>query len=236
MGTDTLVPSVVPGVMPSTACAPDWAAAVLLLQATEACSQDEGPEPGARWQVRGSGAPSAAPVAQLVSPASLGSAVRTDPGTMGSRWSRLRAWAVLGQQDKHHLGGTCLSHQGLLSAGRDNLSPRLVMFWAEQPPSCIPGRSSDTGVRGCSANLPWAGFPARCGQGCGVLCCNSTGTSSLGAELPLPVEGELWEWAAFRDSGEAGKAVHLSILCRVSWCGHESTCSAVLGTDLMGIV
>lgn len=61
------------GVVPRVAHAPDQAAAVLLPQAVEACSEDEGPEPEARQQVRGRGAPSAEPLgrAGLSGPAGL---------------------------------------------------------------------------------------------------------------------------------------------------------------------
>ena len=107
-----VVPSVVPSMVPSAARAPDWAATVLLPQAVEARSQDEGPEPEARQQVRGQGAPSAEPLAELGCPAPPVSAVGMDPGTNGSGRSRPRAWAVLGRQGKPRPGGTCLCMPG----------------------------------------------------------------------------------------------------------------------------
>lgn len=86
------------GAVPSTVRTPHRTARVLLLQAVEARSQDEGTEPKAGQQVRGWGAPSAEPWAAPGCPVPPVSAVRVDPGMSGSGQRRLRACGVLGRK------------------------------------------------------------------------------------------------------------------------------------------
>lgn len=190
-------PSLVPGMVPGAARAPDRAAAVLLPQAIEARSQDEGPEPEAGQQVRGWDAPSAEPSAELGCPALPVSAVGTDPGANGSRRSRPQARAVLGGQEEPHAGGTCPCMPGSPIPHERRSFSRPAVPQAEQPPSRTPGSSPGAGVGVCSTDLQWAGSP----------CCTPPGTGRLrsGAVSPSGWGGRAVEMGCFLQKAEVGK-------------------------------
>lgn len=133
------------GMVPGTPRTPDRAAAVLLPQEVEACSQDEGSDPEARQQVRGRVAPSAEPLAELGCPAPPVSAVGTDAGANGSGRSRPSARAVLGRQDKPHPGGSCLCALG---------SPIPQERQSFSPASRAPGRAAPIP---CTRSESWHG-------------------------------------------------------------------------------
>lgn len=217
-----MVPGVVPSMVPSMVPGADRAATVLLPQAVEARHQDEGPEPEARWQVRGWDAPSAEPLAEPGCPALMVSAVTTDPGANGSRWSRPRAWAVLGKQDELHPGGTCLCAPG---------SPVPHERQSFSQAGHAPGRAAPTPR---TKQEPWhrgQGLQRRPTVG-RILWVARRGLWCPVLWLHGDLEASEWSCLSWRmgregcgngllsaesSSGGAGKAAHPSIPRRVGW-------------------